>query len=89
MSIADREVDLSAEESEIVGAVHRFAADVMRPIGRQLDTMTPEEVIAADSPLWKVYERYRELGIEDVRAGSTGLSPERQARLQCLSLIHI
>ncbi len=84
MSIADREVDLSAEESEIVGAVHRFAVEVLRPIGRQLDTMTPEEVIAADSPLWKVYARYRELGIGDVRAGSTGLSPERQARLQCM-----
>ena len=73
MSIADREVDLSAEEREIVESVHRFADEVMRPIGQQLDTMSPEEVIADGSPLWKVFERYRELGIEDVRAGSTEL----------------
>ncbi len=84
MSIADREVDLSSEEREVVESVHRFATEVMRPIGRQLDTMTPEEVIAEGSPLWTVFERYRELGIEDVRSGTAGLTPERQARLQCM-----
>jgi alkylation response protein AidB-like acyl-CoA dehydrogenase len=84
MSIADREVDLSAEEREIVASVHRFADEVMRPIGQQLDTMSPEEVIADGSPLWKVFERYRELGVEDLRSGDSELPPERQARLQCM-----
>ena len=31
MSIADQEIDLTAEEREIVDSVHRFAAEVMRP----------------------------------------------------------
>ena len=84
MSIADREVDLSSEEREVVESVHRFAAEVMRPSARHLDTMTPVEVIAEGSPLWTVFERYRELGIEDVRSGTAGLTPERQARLQCM-----
>jgi alkylation response protein AidB-like acyl-CoA dehydrogenase len=84
MSIADREVDLSEEEREVVESVHRFAEEVMRPIGTQLDAMSPEDVVAEGSPLWKVFDRYRELGIEEVRAGSTELSAERQARLGCM-----
>jgi alkylation response protein AidB-like acyl-CoA dehydrogenase len=85
MSIADREVDLTSEEREIVDSVHRFAAEVMRPIGQQLDTMSPEDVIAEGSPLWTVFDRYRELGVEDLRFGGGGdLTPAQQSRLQCM-----
>jgi len=41
------ETPLSEEERAIQDTVHRFARDVLRPIGRELDRMTPEEVIAA------------------------------------------
>jgi alkylation response protein AidB-like acyl-CoA dehydrogenase len=42
--------------------MHRFAAEVMRPIGQQLDRMSPEAVIAPDSPYWEVRRQYLELG---------------------------
>lgn len=53
---------LSEEESSIKDQVHRFAADIMRPAAAELDSLTPEEVIADGSPLWEVFRRYRELG---------------------------
>jgi alkylation response protein AidB-like acyl-CoA dehydrogenase len=86
MSIADLEVDLTSEELAVVESVHRFAEEVMRPIGRELDLLTPEEVVADGSPLWTVFERYRELGIDDLRTGAAAgdLSPEQSARLQCM-----
>lgn len=86
MSIADVEVDLTTEEREITESVHKFAVEVMRPIGQQLDKLSPEEVIADGSPLWTVFDRYRELGIDDLRTGgaSMGLSEDQQARLQCM-----
>ena len=49
------EEPLAKEEQDLLDGVHRFAAEVMRPIGERLDRMTPEEVIAADSPLWQVF----------------------------------
>jgi acyl-CoA dehydrogenase len=45
------ESGLSVEEQAIQDAAHRFAEEVMRPIGQQLDRMTPEEVIADGSLL--------------------------------------
>jgi hypothetical protein len=35
---------------------------VLRPVGQQLDKLTPEQVIAADSPLWRVFADFAELG---------------------------
>lgn len=85
MSIAAKEVDLTSEEREIVDAVHRFAVEVLRPTGQQLDTMSPEDVIADGSPLWTVFDRYRELGVEELRFGGGGeLTPAQQSRLQCM-----
>jgi alkylation response protein AidB-like acyl-CoA dehydrogenase len=55
---------VSEEISLFSDMVHRFAADVLRPTGQKLDRMSPEEVIAADSPLWDVYKGFAELGID-------------------------
>ena len=49
------EADLSEEEKAIQENVHRFARDVMRPIGKKLDGMSPEEVIAEGSPITRLY----------------------------------
>jgi alkylation response protein AidB-like acyl-CoA dehydrogenase len=57
------EAGLSEEITLIADMVHKFAAEVLRPIGQQLDRMSPEEVISADSPLWDVYRGFGELGI--------------------------
>jgi len=58
------ETPLSEEESAIQNTVHRFARDVMRPIGRQLDRMAPEEVIAPGSPFWTVLAESAKLGLD-------------------------
>jgi alkylation response protein AidB-like acyl-CoA dehydrogenase len=82
-SSIDLEVELSAEERAIIDTVHKFAAEVMRPAGEQLDRLAdPADVIAADSILWDVFRKYRELGIDEARASpAEGLSPVQQARL--------
>src|SRR5260370_29689169 len=54
---------LTREEQDLQERVHRFAAEVMRPIGQQLDRMTPEEVIAESSPLWSVFMAFSQLGL--------------------------
>ena len=38
------EAGLTEEEQAIQDATHRFAEEVMRPIGKKLDSMTPEEL---------------------------------------------
>lgn len=46
----------------VQATVRRFAQEVLRPVGRQLDRLSPDEVIASDSPLWPVYRQFAELG---------------------------
>ncbi len=54
---------LTETQVQILDTVRRFARDVMRPIGIELDTMTPEEAIAKDSPLWTMFAKFQELGL--------------------------
>ena len=44
------ETPLDEEERVIQHSVHRFARDVLRPLGRELDRMSAEEVAAPGSP---------------------------------------
>jgi len=74
---------LTEVEASVQEVAHRFARDVMRPAGARLDTMTPEQVIAKDSPLWDVFRQYRELGLNLVSI-SEDLSPLEIARLTYL-----
>ena len=57
------EPELTEVEREIQRSVHAFAEKVMRPIGRALDRLTPEEVIAAGSPYWTYLEGLQKLGV--------------------------
>jgi acyl-CoA dehydrogenase len=85
MTIADREVDLTPEVSGICTMAHRFAEEMLRPIGRRLDALhDPAQVIAADSELWRVFARYRELGLDALDVAGTDLPPHEQARLRCI-----
>ena len=43
---------LSETEQAFQTMAHAFAADVMRPVGQALDRLTPEQVMAKDSPYW-------------------------------------
>src|SRR5271156_2816340 len=54
--------DFSETSQMVQEAVHRYAVEVMRPTGIALDRMTPEEVIAADSPFWDARQKLVDLG---------------------------
>jgi acyl-CoA dehydrogenase len=89
MTMIDLEVGLSDEERTIQDTVHKFAAEVMRPAGVKLDALPdPADVIAKDSILWEVFDKHRELGLDEVtdpaRATAAGLTPVQQARLRCI-----
>ena len=56
------EPELSETSRMVQESVHRFAEEVMRPVGIKLDRMTPEEAIAPGSPYWDVRRQYNELG---------------------------
>ncbi len=80
----DIECGVSELERDVLAAVHDFARDVMRPAGTELDKLAdPSDVIAADSVLWKVHSRYRELDIDAIAADDT-IEPIRKARLRAM-----
>ncbi|MFQ5417001.1 MAG: acyl-CoA dehydrogenase family protein [Myxococcota bacterium] len=65
MPIEDIDVGLSDEEQAIRDVTHKFASEIVRPAGVELDRLLdPSDVIARDSVLWRVFERYRELDLE-------------------------
>jgi acyl-CoA dehydrogenase len=76
------EVPLGPEESEIQKTVHRFARDVMRPLGRELDRMTPQDVVAPGSPLWTVLAESAKLGLDPSLLAQ--LPPETAIRVESL-----
>jgi alkylation response protein AidB-like acyl-CoA dehydrogenase len=78
------ESPLTEDERDVRDAVHRFAQEVMRPIGRRLDKLAdPAEVIAPGSELWEVFRRHEQLGLDAITT-SADLTPLRQARLRCI-----
>ncbi len=85
MSTIDFETALSDEERAIQETVHRFAEEVMRPAGQQLDRMPdPRTTIEEGSVLWDVVKRYRELGIDVLGEGDNDLTAVENARLQAI-----
>jgi alkylation response protein AidB-like acyl-CoA dehydrogenase len=79
MDHIDYDIDLTPEELELKASAHKFAENVLRPVGIQLDRMTPEEVTAPDSPLFDVLRQASELGFNRLGApeemGGANLSP--------------
>jgi alkylation response protein AidB-like acyl-CoA dehydrogenase len=76
------ESELSETTRMVQESVHRYAQEVMRPIGVQLDRMTPEQVIAPESPYWIARQKFGELGI-GVDA-LLSLEPAERAKALCL-----
>ena len=66
LGLSGFEAELSEEELAIQDSAHRFAEEVMRPIGEKLDRMTPEEVVAPASPIWDFLKQIRESGLLDL-----------------------
>lgn len=62
MTSHEYDLTLTEEQREIRDAAHRFAAEVLRPAGIQLDLQSPEEVVAPGSVLYDVVRQARTLG---------------------------
>ncbi len=86
MPLVDIEVNLTDTERMLQETAHKFAEDVMRPLGRQLDRLPdPADVIRPDSSLWNVFARHRELGLEVLDdADAFDLSPAERARTRAI-----
>ena len=76
------EPDFSDTAAAVQATVRRFAKEVLRPAGRALDRMAPEEVIAPGSPLWAVYGQFAALGfgVDDLLA----MDPADRARTMAI-----
>lgn len=84
--ITDIEVGLSDTERAIRDTAHRFARDVLRPAGKQLDQLhDPQEVIAPGSVLWDVFKKHRDAGLSDMESATYELSPFERARLRAIT----
>ncbi len=62
--------------------MHRFAKDVMRPLGAELDKMSAEEVIAPGSPYYSVFAEFAKLGLDPSMLAE--LPPEIAIRMESL-----
>jgi alkylation response protein AidB-like acyl-CoA dehydrogenase len=76
------ETPLSDEESAVQAGVHRFAKDVLRPLGAELDRMSAEEVVAPGSPYYSVFAEYAKLGLDPAMLAE--LPPEMAIRMESL-----
>lgn len=83
MNYLELDLNLTKEEIMLKNSAHEFAQNIMRPIAKELDEMTPEQVIAKDSPLWDFmrqgYELDYHLALLPEEIGGMGLSPLQQA----------
>ena len=63
LPLSGLEEPLSEMEQFVQDTAHRFAEEVLRPIGTQVDAMSAEDAIAGDSPLWNALEQAAGLGL--------------------------
>ncbi|MBI2382858.1 MAG: acyl-CoA dehydrogenase [Gammaproteobacteria bacterium] len=62
--------------------MHRFAKEVLRPVGRELDKLTAEQVVAPGSPLWTVFGEFSKLGFDPALLAQ--LPPDVAIRIESL-----
>ncbi len=77
------EPPLTEEEQAIQDTTHRFAAEVMRPAGIELDKLPPDEVIAPDSILWEVLDKANDLGLSLTQM--TDMDPVARVKLLAIA----
>ena len=58
------ETPLNSDEQTIQQSVHRFAKEVLRPLGQELDKMTAEQVVAPGSPYYSLFSEAAKLGLD-------------------------
>jgi acyl-CoA dehydrogenase len=64
VGLSGLEPPMTEDEVAIQETAHRFAKDVLRPIGIELDKMSAEDAIAPQSPYWSVFVEAAKLGLE-------------------------
>jgi alkylation response protein AidB-like acyl-CoA dehydrogenase len=83
MNYLDLDLELTEADIELKSAAHRFAKEVMRPIAKKLDEMTPAEVIAKNSPFWEYMRKAYALGYHTILIpepyGGMALTSKQQA----------
>jgi acyl-CoA dehydrogenase len=75
---------LSEEELGLQQGMHRFARDVMRPIGRELDRMSAEQAYLPGSPFWTFHQEAMKLGFGP--EAMAGLEPAVAARMEGMGI---
>lgn len=80
MDFLDLDLNLNEDDLALKTAAHKFAKEVMRPIAKELDEMSPEEVIAEGSPMWDFLKQAYELGYHTI------LIPESYGGMDLTSL---
>lgn len=60
--------NLTVEQLEIRATARKFAAEVLRPAGIEIDRMAPEAAIAKGSPLYRVLAQATQLGFTKMSA---------------------
>ena len=84
MAMVDLEIGLSNEDIAVRETAHKFAKEVLRPAGVELDRMPdPSDVISPESVLWDVFEKYHQLGFDGLVA-DTEMDPIAKARLMSI-----
>ena len=72
-------MNLTEDDIALKKAAHKFAEEVMRPVAKELDTMSAADVVADGSPLWLFLKKAYELGYHKTLLpeyyGGLGLSP--------------
>ncbi|MCL2335987.1 MAG: acyl-CoA/acyl-ACP dehydrogenase [Firmicutes bacterium] len=75
----DLDMNLSEENLALKTAANKFAAEVMRPVAKELDQMSPEDVVAPESPFWDFLRKAYKLGYHKLtfpeEVGGQGLNP--------------
>ncbi len=85
MPLADLETSLTEEERAVRDTAHRFAQDVLRPVGTALDRLPdPAEVITAQSALWGVFKQYQDLQLDVIESAGGTMDPLPHARMRFL-----
>ena len=76
------EPEFTDTAAAVQATARRFAIDVLRPVGIALDRMTPEQAIAANSPLWGALQQFAALGftVESL----LDFEPAERARIMCI-----
>ncbi len=63
LPLSGLEEPLSEMEQAVQDTAHRFAEEVLRPVGTRLDEMSADAAVAADSPLWGALGQAAGLGL--------------------------